>query len=137
MAKYELPEDLAALWDEGLPSKASEAWEKLSDDERKKALSDATSFMEQLPWRGKKTSAMQNLTWPRTGVILDDGTLLPSNIIPKEIKDCTAMVATFIAANIPVGIPAMAHVFCFVNGLLIPGNDIKNNAIRPWNSTIH
>ena len=93
--------------------------------------------MDTLPWKGAKKTVLQNLAWPRTGVLLDDGTLLSDKQIPNEINECNIIVAAFIAAEVPFDIPALIHIMLCVGHLLIPTTDIRNSDIRPWNSSMH
>jgi len=137
MAKYELPKDLMAFWQPDLPRAAGLEWMKLSKQEQEQSNSEALEFMRLLPWKGAQKTALQNLPWPRTGVILDDGTLLADDVIPDELKECQIIVGAFIGAGIPFDLPALAHVMLTVGHLLIPSSDIRNGDIRPWNSSIH
>jgi hypothetical protein len=137
MAKYELPKDLMAFWQEDLPQAAGLEWRKLNTEGQRQTLIQAARFMDFLPWRGSKKTIVQNLCWPRTGVILDDGTLIADNATPEKVKECQIIIAAFIAADIPCDLPALAHVMLTVGHLLIPNTDFRKGDIRTWNSSIH
>lgn len=137
MPEYKLPKDMKAFWQPDLPRTAGQAWMKLPREQQEETILHATEFMGLLPWRGAKKTVIQNLAWPRSGVILDDGTLLADNIVPDKVKECSIVVSYFIGAKIPFDIPAMTHVMLMVGHLLIPTTDIRNGDIRPWNSSTH
>lgn len=52
-------------------------------------------------WKGQKTSALQNLAFPRYNIYDEDGYYIASDSIPKQIKDATCELALFLgnAAN--------------------------------------
>jgi len=37
-------------------------------------------------WKGSRSTTIQNMLWPRTGVIRKDGTIIDSDILPSELK---------------------------------------------------
>ena len=97
-----------------------------------KIMVQATEFMEQLPWKGVQTTEDQSLAWPRTGVILKDGTLLSNTEIPESIRECSIKVSYFIAAGVPFDIPALTHVILTIGHLLIPGASVKKESLTSW-----
>ncbi|MBZ9673129.1 hypothetical protein LB543_22365 [Mesorhizobium sp. ESP7-2] len=103
-------------WDNSLPSVAVAAWESATESERKEALAHATEFLDTLPFKGKRVTKSQSLSWPRKGVYRDDGS--PIRGIPDEIKRVTVLVAGFILAKVPFDTPAVAWIFHDIGQLL-------------------
>ena len=61
-------------------------WSALSDKEP--ALISMTNLLDwYCKFKGSQTSTTQALKWPRTGVILPDGTTLDDDIIPTNVKN--------------------------------------------------
>ena len=57
-----------------------------SDDMLEAGLISATDYLEiEECYKGKKTSSLQSLKWPRTGAYID-GDSFPTNSIPKALK---------------------------------------------------
>ena len=63
---------------------------------------DAT---ESLQYRGEPTSALQPLSWPRTGVVLDDGTQIADNAIPLKLQTAMAWLVYYINAGFDLSAP--------------------------------
>lgn len=63
------------------------------------ALVMACDLMETLDWRGTKTEGDGPLVWPRTDVVLDDGTEIAVDEIPQKIKDAQCQLAIENAAG--------------------------------------
>lgn len=71
----------------------------LSADDKNKTLVMATRWIDRKSWAGSKTSGVQELDWPRTGVSYRDGTEVDSGTVPPEIIQATYELAIFIARN--------------------------------------
>ena len=71
------------------------------DAEKEAALRKATDHLRQayrLRWKGMPVSAVQDLDWPRSGVIVEDwaedlGEELGTDVVPQEVKSVTAELA--------------------------------------------
>lgn len=44
-------------------------------------------------WTGAPATTTQKLSWPRTGMLDNNGNAIPSNVIPQELKDAEAEFA--------------------------------------------
>lgn len=73
-----------------------EAWAALEDEDRARCLVEATAFLEDQRWKGTKTSGVQALQWPRTGVTREDGTAVGTSEIPVEIVHACYELAALI-----------------------------------------
>jgi hypothetical protein len=124
---------MARRWDDTLPERGRQAFAASSDDDKARALVHATEFIDTLPFKGERATPTQSLSWPRKGVFRDDGT--PVTGIPIEIKQATAMVASFILAKVPYDVPALAWVFTEIGHLL--RDDLETVAQRRPDRTWH
>ena len=131
-ARQNTSENLISYWQPDLVREAGEVAIKLPRNQMEKIMVQATEFMEQLPWKGVKTTGLQSLAWPRTGVSLKDGTLLPETEIPESIRECSIKVSYFIAAGVPFDIPALTHVILTIGHLLAPGASVKKETLTSW-----
>lgn len=61
-------------------------------------LIKAMDYLESLSYRGERTTASQVLSWPRTGVYVDNYQL-PSGVVPSIITDAQAAIASAIDAG--------------------------------------
>ena len=113
-----------ASWDDTLPEKGREAWQRTTTKNREEALIHATQFIDMLPYKGERQTETQGLAWPRKGVFRNDG--LPITGVPAEIKEATSLVAGFILAKIPYDVPAAAWVVLKVGHLLKEDTDLVN-----------
>jgi hypothetical protein len=74
------------------------AWADLDDDEeadlllKQKALIQATRLIDQVLFKGVRTNQNQALEFPRTGVRIDPNMIIPSAIIPHDIKLAQALI---------------------------------------------
>lgn len=127
-----MAENLIDYWKPDLVRQAGEVAIKTPRDQMEIVMVQATEFMEQLPWKGAQRTEYQSLAWPRTGVTLKDGTLLPDTEIPESIKECSIKVSYFIAAGVPFDIPALTHVILTIRHLLIPGANVKKDNLVSW-----
>lgn len=129
--------NLIDYWQPELVREAGEIAIKIPRDDMESIMVQATEFMEQLPWKGAKKAECQTLAWPRRGVTLKDGTIIPDTEIPEAIMECSIKVSYFIAAGIPFDVPALTHVMLTIGHLLIPDADVKKESLIPWKHTIH
>ena len=113
-----------ANWDDTLPEKGSEAWQRATTKEKEEAIRHATQFLDTLPYKGERKTETQALAWPRKGVFRDDGLLITG--VPAEIKKAVSLVAGFILAKIPCDVPALAWVMANVGHLLKEDTDLVN-----------
>lgn len=70
-------------------------WATISLLNQEEALRRATDFMEQvyrLNWKGSRINSTQALSWPRYGFEVD-GYYLPSNTVPKLVKNACCELA--------------------------------------------
>ena len=125
-------ETLIDYWKPDLVREAAQIALKTPWHQMENVMVQATEFMEQLPWKGVKTTGLQSLAWPRTGVLLKDGTRLPETEIPESIRECSIKVSYFIAAGVPFDIPALTHVILTIGHLLIPGASVKKESLTSW-----
>ncbi|HEX2554253.1 MAG TPA: DnaT-like ssDNA-binding protein [Microvirga sp.] len=121
-------------WDPTLPGKAKEAIRKASQAEQESALKAATAFIDGLPFKGERASPTQTLSWPRIGVLRDDGA--PITGVPPEIKEATSLVAGFILADVPFGPPAVAWIFKIIDHLLEGGAEFIDSHVG-WRRRTH
>ena len=129
VAQQNTAETLIDYWKPDLVRQAGEVAIKTPRDKMETIMVQATEFMEQLPWKGVKKNKCQSLAWPRTCVILKDGSVLPDTEIPESVKECSIEVSYFIAAGIPFDIPALTHVILTIGHLLIPGASVKKESL--------
>lgn len=74
----------------------SAKWAALSNEDQERLLSWATRYLDQQArWSGFKTYSDQSLRFPRTGVRDQDGTPLPPDEIPEQLKEATIEMARF------------------------------------------
>lgn len=125
-------DNLADYWMPDLARVAGRAALKTPRPKMEKIMVQATAFMEQLPWSGVKATDDQILAWPRSGVVLKDGTLLSDSEIPESVRECTIKVSYFIAAGIPFDVPALTHVILTIGHLLIPDASVKKESLTSW-----
>lgn len=72
-----------------------QTWDGASEKEI--ALVSATRYLDRQRWQGTKTSDVQPLAWPRTGVIDRYGNSIASASVPQAIIDaCCLLAATFV-----------------------------------------
>lgn len=116
LCSYFLRMSTVKAWDDSLPEQGRRAWQQAAQGEREQAIVHATQFLDTLSYKGEKLRPDQTLSWPRSGVFRDDGA--PIAGIPPEIKETTALVASFILAKIPFDVPAVAWVMLKVGHLL-------------------
>ena len=67
-----------------------------TEDDKGRAVIEATRELDVLPWHGRRKTDTQSLSWPRQGVKNPDdphGADFPSNVIPKRVQDATAELA--------------------------------------------
>ena len=69
------------------------AWNLLNDDEKGIRLVAATNFLDTLDWKGERTGNKQANAWPRTGIVLPDGTAIDDNDLPVQVEEACALIA--------------------------------------------
>jgi len=62
-------------------------WVEADEDQRNRALREASKRIDQLAFRGAKTADAQDLEWPRINTDYAD------DVIPQRVKDATCEVA--------------------------------------------
>lgn len=77
-------------------ARGTAVWDGMTQGDKEKALRRATDYMiaeYRTKWLGKRSSTVQALDWPRSGVILADVGLYPSDVVPKEVQRACAELA--------------------------------------------
>lgn len=75
------------------------AWDSALDAIKDKALAQATRLLDaSTNWIGNKKTREQRLQWPREEVE-HDGFFLESDIVPNEVKNATAEMASLFITN--------------------------------------
>lgn len=70
------------------------AWNNVVDsDDKARALIMATDRIEQEKYRGARATSTQRLHFPRTGISYDDGTVVPTNVVPREVQNAELEMA--------------------------------------------
>ena len=72
------------------------AWAALATEVKERAIIKATDYLRDEAmwrWRGTRKTALQRLSWPRTGVTLRGGLAYPSTAVPADVADATAFLA--------------------------------------------
>jgi hypothetical protein len=78
----------------------SASWDALDYTSKSSALITSTSMLDwYMEWEGSRATAAQSLDWPRIGTTGEDETVIPSDIIPKEVKTATFELALSIAES--------------------------------------
>jgi hypothetical protein len=72
----------------------SGSWNNVVDsDDKARALIMATDRLDQERYIGARASSTQRLQWPRAGTAREDGSVIPSTIIPREVVNATLELA--------------------------------------------
>lgn len=72
------------------------AWSGASVSDKENALREATQYLDSKyggRWRGRRVLFTQRLDWPRFNVVDQDGVLLDSSDVPRELEDACAELA--------------------------------------------
>jgi hypothetical protein len=70
------------------------AWNNVVDtDDKARSLIMATDRIDQEKFRGNVASSTQRLKFPRTGISYDDGTAIPSTVVPRQVCNATMELA--------------------------------------------
>lgn len=86
-------------------NRGNAAWALLTTPQMEEALRRATDYMRQAyrnRWKGFRYYSNQALDWPRANVEIEDepfGNLVPTNIVPQEVKDACAVLALTASAT--------------------------------------
>jgi hypothetical protein len=76
------------------------AWEALNDTSKQYLLAWATSLLDtKADWDGQKAYPTSALRWPRKYTVDRDNVTIPSNVVPKQLKQATAQYARFLIEN--------------------------------------
>lgn len=75
----------AELYFEGRINKA--IWDSQVDGDKNSALVHATTMLDVEQYDGLKTDTAQLRSWPRVGVLDDDGIEISGSIIPRQMKE--------------------------------------------------
>ena len=71
-----------------------------SDAVRDAAIRRASAYLNSLSWKGTRTHGRdQGLAWPRTGVTDGEGVAIADNVVPKEVKEATHLLARVTFSN--------------------------------------
>jgi len=68
-------------------------WTTATDERKTAAIIQAARWLNTLTWKGTKSDPEQSLSWPRRGVVDDEGFEIPSTSIPRQVKDANAEFA--------------------------------------------
>ena len=71
----------------------SAEWDTSTDDQKTAALIQAARWLGTLTWKGVRASFGQALAWSRRGMVDQDGFEIPSDAIPRCVKDANAEFA--------------------------------------------
>lgn len=87
----------------------SSAWEDFED--KSDVLVTASLMLDwYMPWKGSKTDSTQSMEWPRSDVLLRDGTEVAVDTIPSYIKTAVFELALFSLASDRAGDNALAGI---------------------------
>lgn len=64
---------------------ASWASSSITTTMKQNALLKAMKYLDYLPWKGKRVSSDQALSWPRSGVVNADGYDVDEDVVPQEV----------------------------------------------------
>jgi hypothetical protein len=86
-------------------AKLRDAWLVLPEDEKQRTLVYATRTLDaSMVWLGKRSSKTQGLGWPRRDLRDEEGDELPSDFVPKPVRDATVFLAMSILNTDPLTI---------------------------------
>jgi len=106
------------------------AWETAVDDTQMRAMVTATRLLDRLTWAGTKTSAVQPIAWPRTGVVIG-GVAVDANTIPADILNGFAELAQLLISN-----PGLvSQVDTSDNTKSVKAGDVEASFFRPTQGT--
>ena len=89
-----------------MPGADAERWEALGDEGRAQSLVAASLFIDaSFGWKGRRGSAGQAMSWPRSGVFLD-GSPVPDDIVPARVRQACVMA---VAVILDKGMGAFMH----------------------------
>lgn len=72
----------------------AESWMSLTDTNKNASLIQASFLLDSnFDWFGSITDQVQELRWPRMGVVDKDNRQIPSDVIPQSVKYATALMA--------------------------------------------
>jgi hypothetical protein len=68
-------------------------WDAATDDQKNRALVEATNRLDQLDFFGGVTASDQRLKWPRVGVYDADGRSWDQDVVPRPVKNAQVELA--------------------------------------------
>ncbi|MFG5121798.1 DnaT-like ssDNA-binding protein [Methylorubrum sp. POS3] len=71
----------------------SNGWKAASEQDRERALIEATAALDRLGFSGSIARYDQPLGWPRLRMRDREGRSIPSNIVPQTVRDATCELA--------------------------------------------
>ena len=78
----------------------NESWLALTDSVKLASLMQASQLLDSnFDWVGEISTDTQTLRWPRKNVTDRDGRLIPSDIIPNDVKLATAQMAVYLTKS--------------------------------------
>ena len=76
------------------------AWDALTNTQKEYLLSWSTSLLDtKADWDGEKTYPTSALRWPRKYIVDRECVAIPSDSIPKQLKQATAQYARYLVEN--------------------------------------
>lgn len=76
----------------------ADSWSTATSTTKSKALLMATRLLDRMDWQGTRNAAPPALAWPRTGVVLADGSAVDSTTIPLDVsRGCVELAMSLIA----------------------------------------
>lgn len=88
----------------------NEDWTDLEDSEKETALVRSTYYFDssyRTRWKGVKMNRYQALSFPRDGVVDEDGYLLGNNLVPDRLKRAVIDLALVVGADSTVDLFAI------------------------------
>lgn len=77
------------------------AWAAATEAEREIAIRKASDFLDRrYRWRGQRATASQRLEWPRLYAYDDDGFEFTAGLVPRQVREATAIVADLFRAAV-------------------------------------
>lgn len=77
----------------------SAVWSAASTTTKSSAVVTATRMLDRIKWVGSKTSAAQPLSWPRSGVVDEEGEDVADDEVPQAVEDACCLLAGRLVAS--------------------------------------
>ena len=68
-------------------------WVNANTATKQASLRMATAYLENMPWKGFRSTTEQSLAWPRSDVAAVDGREIADDVIPRMLINATAELA--------------------------------------------